>query len=59
MRFLGRLFRQDESDAPASMEPLDHPELRRMSLRELADLPLQRPAQLTEAEFLRPPGRAL
>lgn len=35
--------RLSPGEAPAP-DPLDHPDLRRMSLRELADLPMPRPA---------------
>jgi hypothetical protein len=31
-----------EDKTPAAPDPLDHPEIRRMSLRELADLPFNR-----------------
>jgi hypothetical protein len=32
------------SPRPAAGDPLDHPDIARMSLRELADLPLPRPS---------------
>jgi hypothetical protein len=47
---LGRLFDRDIDSAGASQDrappdPLDHPELKRLSLREIADLPLNRGRQ--------------
>ena len=39
---LTELFRRTRAAPPT--EPLDHPVLRAMSLRELADLPIPRPA---------------
>jgi hypothetical protein len=31
-----------ENKAPSPADPMDHPDIRRMSLRELADLPFNR-----------------
>jgi hypothetical protein len=47
---LRRRLGQTEVPAP---DPLDHPALRRMSPRELADLPVPRP-EGAEAESVRP-----
>ena len=46
-----------DSGPVAAMEPMDHPSLRSMSLRELADLPLEPPHA---SDFLRsyPAGAA-
>jgi hypothetical protein len=40
-----RLFRTREALAFGVPDILDHPDLRRMTLRELADLPFPRPGQ--------------
>lgn len=43
-RFARRSFVHSGPNAPTeASDPLDHPAVRRMSLRELADLPLPRP----------------
>jgi hypothetical protein len=40
MSILSRFFRLPE---PSPIDPIDHPDLRRMTVRELADLPFPRP----------------
>jgi hypothetical protein len=49
----------DEDDGAQWLEPLDHPEIRRMSLREIADLPLNqiRYACARQGVPARPPSR--
>jgi hypothetical protein len=58
---LGRLFGRGLDSAGASLdrappEPLDHPELKYLSLREIADLPLNRGRQEDCAVSPRPRG---
>jgi hypothetical protein len=49
----------DEQDGAQWLEPLDHPEIKRMSLREIADLPLNqiRYACARQGVPARPPSR--
>jgi hypothetical protein len=50
---------EDEHDEEQWLEPLDHPEIRRMSLREIADLPLNqiRYACARQGVPARPPSQ--
>ena len=48
--FRNRWINRVDSGPVAAMEPMDHPSLRSMSLRELADLPLDPP---NASDFLR------
>ncbi len=47
---LRRLFRRSEALPFEPADPLDHPDLQRMTLRELADLPLPRRSGLHETD---------
>ena len=49
--FRNRWTNRVDAGPVAAMEPMDHPSLRSMSLRELADLPLEPPHV---SDFLRP-----
>ena len=53
-----RLFRKREAPLGKGPDVLDHPDLMRMSLRELADLPLPRAWRDGEAAEAAPPGSA-
>ncbi|MBE9637649.1 hypothetical protein [Salipiger mangrovisoli] len=49
------LFGPSPHTEPVRRGPLDHPEIARMSPRELADLPLPRMAEVEERQPLRQP----